>query len=150
MDDHPVGEIGEGTARFGVVFEQDDFRQALLVHQLRGQVFEHQRQKTQARAQAGRQRRLRHRAATEELKAAGLELARVHAKELVIAAPGQQAPESRVLRGRHPTVLGLQQRRINPDLVQDFIRGRARGTTLQQRFTHQLNGDGVFFRHGAR
>ncbi len=42
MHDHPVGEIGEGPARLLFVFQQHDFRQALLADQFRGQVFEHQ------------------------------------------------------------------------------------------------------------
>ncbi|MNI65964.1 hypothetical protein D3C73_1215020 [compost metagenome] len=133
-----------------VVFEQDDFRQALLMHKLGGHAFEHQRQETQAAAEPGRQARLDHGTATEELQAAGLELARVHAKELVIPPPGQQAPQARISAGGNPRVTTAEQRRINADLAQHLIGGRARGATLQQRFTHQLNGNGVFFRHCAK
>ncbi|MNF81613.1 hypothetical protein D3C84_638920 [compost metagenome] len=89
MNNHPVGEIGEGAARWQVVLEQDDLCQALLVNQLGRQVFEHQRQKTQPGLQAGGQGWLGHRASTQERQAAGLQLPWVHAKELVVPAPRQ-------------------------------------------------------------
>ena len=127
VNDHPVGEIGEGAARVLVVFEQDDFRQALLTNQLCGQVFEHQRQKAQTRGQTGGQARLDHGAATEKLQAAGLELARVHAKKLVVPTPRQQTPQTRISGGRDAGIGGLQQRRIDADLVQHLIGGRVRG-----------------------
>ncbi|MNO68568.1 hypothetical protein D3C76_594070 [compost metagenome] len=133
-----------------VVFEQHDFRQALLMNQLRRHALEHQRQKAQATGQSCRQARLDHGTATEEFEAAGFELARVHAKELVIASSGQQAPQTRISAGGNPGVAAAKQPRIDTDLVQHLIGGRARGATLQQRFSHQLNGNGVFFRHCAK
>jgi hypothetical protein len=84
---------------------------------------------------------------TEKCQAAGLEFARIHAKKLVVPTPGQQSPQARIRSGRDTGVGGLQQRRIDADLVQHLFGGSPRGATLQQRFTHQLHGDGVFFRH---
>ncbi|KIR21017.1 hypothetical protein PFLU3_34930 [Pseudomonas fluorescens] len=117
VHDHPVGEIGERTLRLRLGFEQDDLRQALLANQLRGHALKHQRQKTQARFQACGQAGLRHGGATQERQAAGFELTRVHAEELIVRAPRQQAPQPRIGRGRNPGAWLLQQCGINPDLA---------------------------------
>ncbi|MCY1455712.1 hypothetical protein D9M71_728660 [compost metagenome] len=133
-----------------VVLEQHDFRQALLMNQLGRHALKHQRKETQTRGEPGGQAGLDHGAATEELQAAGFELARIHAKKLVIPPPGQQAPQTRISAGRNTGVTAAEQGWIDADLVQHLIGGRARVATLQQRFAHQLHGNGVFFRHCAR
>ncbi|MNO65138.1 hypothetical protein D3C76_558820 [compost metagenome] len=150
VHDHPVSEISEGPARVLVVLQQDDFRQALLTYQLRRQVFEDQRQKRQAAGHSRRHVGLEHGAAAQERKAAGLEFAWVHAKELIIPAPCQQPPQARISRGRNAGVGAAQQLRVDADLDQHLVRGDSWRAALQQCFTHQLNGDGVFFRHGSR
>ncbi|MCY1446410.1 hypothetical protein D9M71_629740 [compost metagenome] len=150
MDNHPVGEIGEGPAWLFVVFEQDDFRQALLTHQLRRQVFEDQRQKRQAASQSRRHVGLEHGAAAQECEAAGFEFAWVHAKKLVIPTPCQQPPQARISGGWNPGAAIAQQLWVDANLDQHLVLVDVWRTALQQCFTHQLDGDGVFFRHGLR
>lgn len=149
MDDHPVGEIGEGPLGFRLRLPQYDFCQALLVYQLCRHALEHQRQKAQAGFQRCGQGRLCHRGATKEFQAAGFELARVHAEKFIVHAPCQQAPQTRVSRRRDACGWLFQQRRINPDLGQHFVGRRTRRAALQQGFAHQMDGDRVFFRHGV-
>ena len=75
------------------------------------------------------------------------ELARVHAKELIIQASRQQSPQARINNRRHPGLRLTEQLRVDPDLMQHFVHGLARRAALQQRLTHQMNRDGVFVEH---
>ncbi len=147
MDDHPVGEVGEWPTRLAFGLQQDDFRQALLDQQLGRQALEHQRQKAQHRLQCRRYRGLCHADPAQVGEAAGAQLARVHAEKLIVVAVRQQAPQPGVVTGRYAAVGLLQQPWGNSDLVQHLLGSGSRGATLQQRLTHQMNRDGVFFRH---
>ncbi|MNS60848.1 hypothetical protein D3C72_938590 [compost metagenome] len=147
MHDHPVSEIGEGATRIVIVFQQHDFRQALLTHQFGGHALKHQRQEIQAAGESRRHVRLDHGGATQKLETAGFELAWVHPEKLIIPTPGQQPPKPRIGGGRDANLGIVQLRRIDADLAQHLFGGCTRRATLQQRFTRQLDGDGVFFRH---
>lgn len=147
MDNHPESEISEGPARLIQRLADDDFRQALLAYQDRLQVLEHQPEKRQGALQRGAQGWLGHGRTAQEGQAAGAQAARVHAKEFIVATASEQAPELRVGTGRHPCVSFVQLPGIDPHAAEQGLAGCTRGITLQQRFTHQLHGDGVFLRH---
>ena len=89
VHDHPVGEVGKSTARPGIRFMQHYLRQALLTDQPGRYPFEHQRQEPQHQLQPLGQGGLDHGRAAHERQAAEPQLARVHAKELIILAARQ-------------------------------------------------------------
>ncbi|MNV68019.1 hypothetical protein D3C71_1608460 [compost metagenome] len=147
MHDHPEGEIGERAARFVTRLIDDNFGQALLAHQAGLHVLKHQRQKCQRGVQACTQGWLAHAGTAHECQAATAQTARVHREKLVVAAPGQQAPQAGIGLGTDPCLWQVQL--FNGDArpgQQAAVRltGRA---GLQQRFAHQLHGNGVFLAH---
>ncbi|MNT61731.1 hypothetical protein D3C72_1993930 [compost metagenome] len=61
MHDHPEGEVGKGPARRILRLADDNFREALLAHQHRLQMLEHQPEKSQGGLEPCTQGRLSHR-----------------------------------------------------------------------------------------
>ncbi|MNP36287.1 hypothetical protein D3C76_1296650 [compost metagenome] len=107
MHDHPEGEIGKRTLWLVTWLVDDDLGQALLAYQHGLQVLQHQRQKAQCGIQAGIKRRLCHARAAQESQAAAGQAAGVHGEELIIAAPCQQTPETRIGIGTHARIRPL-------------------------------------------